>query len=222
MMASRRICSLVGLILICMTAAVASVTGNAQPAAAPDAYLTWTAKLAEAAGRAGRKTGRVGGFWDDRGLKTERAYSYKLAATWFTPDVIRATARLVQLRSHLSDEQTRALVTEAESVGTVVMVEIDPREGSGVIPNDWEAFLRAKGRPDTSVAGTNAPRLRDIKALAGVLRRNYDYDRYWVIFPATTTNHYLQSGVLELVVRIYDKEGRVEWPVPASARIPSS
>src|SRR5690606_34086712 len=145
--------------------------------------------------------------------------NYKLAATWLTPDVIRAGARLLQLRSRLSDAETRALVAEAAAVpGTVVMVEIDPREGSGVIPNDWEAFLQPKGRPDRAVRGVVNPRLRDVKALAGVLRRNYDYDRFWVTFPLDKEGSAVFSGpgLAELVVRIHDKEGRVEGPVPAA------
>lgn len=184
-----------------------------------DAYLTWSAKQAEAIGTNAYKRGRVGGVFDMRMLKTERSYNYKLAATWLTPDVVRATARLLQLRSRLSEEETRALVAEAAAVpGTVVMVEIDPREGSGVIPNDWEAFLQPKGQPARAVRGVISPKLRDVKALAGVLRRNYDYDRFWVTFPSVENGSPVFSGpgLAELVVRIYDKEGRVEWPVPAS------
>lgn len=189
----------------------------ARPATqAADAYLAWTASHAEAVGRSSYKPGRVGGLFDTRMLKTERSYNYKLVATWLTPDVIRATARLNQLRSRLSEEATRALVAEAESIeGTVVIVEIDPREGSGVIPNDWEAFLQPKGRPDEAVKGVNSPRLREVKALAGVIRRNYDYDRFWVVFPTKDVS-YLRADVLEveLVVRIHEKEGRVSWPMP--------
>jgi hypothetical protein len=66
------------------------------------------------------------------------------------------------------------------------------------------------------------PKLRDVKALAGVLRRNYDYDRFWVVFPLETrTGERLldpRTAALELVVRIHDQEGRVEWPVPPSMR----
>ena len=192
------------------------VSGRMPP---DDAYLTWSAKQAEAIGTDAYKRGRVGGVFDMRLLKTERSYNYKLAATWLTPDVIRATARLLQLRSRLSNEEVRALVAEAEALpGTVVMVEIDPREGSGVIPNDWEAFLQPKGQPARAVRGVVSPKLRDVKALAGVLRRNYDYDRFWVTFPLEKDGSTIFSGpgVAELVVRIHDKEGRVEWPVPAS------
>lgn len=98
--------------------------------AGPDeGYLTWTAKQAEAIGTSAHRRGRVGGVFDVRMLKTERSYNYKLAATWLTPEVIRATARLLQLRSRLSDAETRDLVAEAEAIsGMVVMVEIDPRE----------------------------------------------------------------------------------------------
>jgi hypothetical protein len=193
--------------------------------ASDDKYLTWTAKQAVAIGTAAYQRGRVGGLFDTRGLKTERATNYKLAATWLTPEAIRATARLLQLRSRLSEPETRALVAEAESVpGTVLMIEIDPREGSGVIPSDWTAVLQPKGQPQHAVRGTVNPQLRDLKALAGVLTRNYDYDRFWVTFPLKRVD----GGPLfsdteplaELTVRIGDKEGRVEWPVPATLRTP--
>jgi hypothetical protein len=208
----RRVSAIAGLLLVC---------SSARPAMQPaDAYLTWTASQAESVGRSSYKPGRVGGLFDTRILKTERSYNYKLAATWLTPDVIRATARLNQLRSRLPEEAARALVAEAEDVeGTVVIVEIDPREGSGVIPNDWESFLQPRGRPDEAVAGVVTPRLREVKALAGVMRRNYDYDRFWVVFP-TKDASYLRTDVqeVELVVRIHEKEGRVSWPMPSSLR----
>ncbi len=203
--------------------AAAAASGVLAAQADPNAYLSWSAKQAETVGREMYQKGRVGGVFDLRVLKTDRAYNYKLAGTWLTPDVIRATARLAQLNGRLSDAETRDLVKTAEAAGdTVVMVEIDPREGSGVIPNDWQAFLQPKGRPDAAVRGTISPQLREVKALAGVLRRNYDYDRFWVTFPLTGP----KGGRLfsasdqgaELVVRIYEKEGHVEWPIPSSMR----
>lgn len=185
-------------------------------------YLRWTAQHAEAIGTAGYRRGRVGGLFDMRGLKTERSYNYKLAATWFTPEAIRATARMLQIRSRLSDAETRQLVAEADAVqGTVIIVEVDPREGSGVIPNDWEAFLQPKNDPARAVRGTLSPQLREVKAFAGVLRRNYDYDRFWVTFPVKKDSvSVLGDGdrIAELIVRIHEKEGRVEWPVPDSLR----
>ena len=211
--------TLAGLLAVAVLAAGAQETGS-QPTGGPEQYLTWSAKQAEAIGTNGYRRGRVGGIFDLRGLKTERSYNYKLAATWLTPDVIRATARLLQLRSRLSVEETRALVEEAGAVpGTVVIVEIDPREGSGVIPSDWETFLQPKDQPARATRGALRPDLREVRALAGVLRRNFDYDRFWVSFPLEKdgTSTFDKTTVsAELVVRIHEKEGRVEWPVPPS------
>jgi hypothetical protein len=195
----------------------------AQAAVPEDGYLQWSAAQAEGVGRQWYARGRVGGLFDTRLLKTERSYNYKLAATWLTPEVIRASARLVQLQRRLSVPETRALVREGEEAGdTVVMVEIDPREGSGVIPHDWVALLQVKGRPDRVASGRVEPRLRDVPALAGVLRRNYDYDRFWVQFPLRTPEGEPLFGPndleAELVVRIYDREGRITWRVPEAIR----
>jgi hypothetical protein len=41
-------------------------------------YLNWPASQAEAIGERAYRRGRVGGFFDGRLLKTERAYNYKL------------------------------------------------------------------------------------------------------------------------------------------------
>lgn len=110
-----------------------------------ESYRAWSAKQADSVGKSMRRSGRVAA---GQGLlHTERAVGYKLRATWLTPEVIRATARLEQLNSRLTDEKTKTLVSEAESVaGTVVMIEIDPVEGSGVIPTGWQSFLQPKGR----------------------------------------------------------------------------
>ena len=47
----------------------------------------------------------MGGWLDTRILSTEHSYNYKLRATWLTPEVIRATARLAQVRNWLSVEE---------------------------------------------------------------------------------------------------------------------
>ena len=190
------------------------------------AYLSWSRDQAVEAGKRMRANGRVGGFFDLRVVHTEHSYNYKLRATWLTPEVIRATARLAQLTNHLSSEAAEKLVAEAEAAGdTVVQVEIDPREGSGVIPLDWVALLQPAGlAPDApgAVEGRNEPKLRDVKALAGVTARDYAYDVFWVVF---ALRHPDGKAVLpdsareaELVVRIRQKEGRVTWPVPPSIR----
>jgi hypothetical protein len=191
---------------------------------ASEDYFFWSTAQAESLGKAMVAKGRVGGT--RRVLNTETALSYKLRATWLTPEVIRATARLQQLRDRLTPAQTRALVAEADAISaTVVMVELDPDEGSGVIPTDRGVFLQAKGTrvgDARSVQGTEVSELRDVRALAGALRRNYDYDRFWVVFPLETTSGQPLFSAFdreaELVVRIYDKEGRVRWPIPDSIR----
>ena len=187
------------------------------------AFLTWTRQYAETVGRSMRQDGRVGGAFDFRVVHTEHSYNYKLRATWLTPEVIRATARLAQLSGGLSDEETNALIREAELPdATVILVEIDPREGSGVIPLDWVALMRPKGAGSNSngVRGTSTPELRQMRALTGVFRRDYAYEQFWVVFPTTgsPTAEYLAAGAreAELVVRIGNKEGRVSWPVPES------
>lgn len=203
-----------------------SVTAGKLAAQADRSYLTWTAARAQEVCRSTRVNGRVGGIFDFRVVHTEHAYNYKLRATWLTAEVIRGTARLVQLSERLTDEQTEALVIEAEQAGdAVILVEIDPREGSGVIPNDWTALLQPKGLragEPGAVRGRNAPQLRNVRALSGVFRRDYNYDAFWIVFPLVTDAgqplfpHTVAEA--ELVVQIYSKAGRVTWAIPASAR----
>jgi hypothetical protein len=186
---------------------------------APQAYQSWSAKQAESIGKSMRVDGRVGGWFDGRIVRTNESYNYKLAATWITPDVIRATARLRQLSLRLSPAETDAFVeTALRPDTTTVLVEIDPREGSGVIPLDWLAILETGG---TVIRGTAQPALRDDPAFAGVARRNYDYERFWMTFPLHTNGTpSFPSGAasVDLVVRIKSKEGRVSWPVTGALR----
>lgn len=185
------------------------------------AYLTWSAREAERVGRAARAEGRVGPLVALRVSGTDRAHSYRLRATWLAPDAIRATARLAQLSRGLSDAETEALVRQAEGVdGIVILAEIDPIEGSGVIPLEWTALFgpaRVEGQAPRSVRGRSVPALRDVPALAGVFRRDYAYDLFWLVFQRVTESGeplFLDTDTeAELVVRIYDKEGRVRWPL---------
>ncbi len=189
-------------------------------------YLSWTAAQADTIGKSWRVNGRVGGAFDLRVIHTEHSYNYKLRATLMAPEVVRAAARLEQLRLHLTDDQTRELVREAESTnGLVALVEIDAREGSGVIPLDWRSSLRPKGAKEDSpsvIGGTSVPALRQVKALAGVSRRDYAYDIFWIEFPISNTDRKLiwenLPDTIELVVGIYNKEGRVTWPVTEPLR----
>ena len=212
--------------ILAAMAASAMLLSPIVAAQADDSWITWPAARAQAVGKAAYVQGRVGGIFDTRLLKTERSYNYKLAATWMTPEVIRASARFAQINEGLSADQAKAMVAEAEKAGdTVVMVEIDPREGSGVIPQDWAAFLQPESSQELhprAVRGVDTPALRTVKALSGVLRRNYDYDRFWVVFPLKDADGKPLfrdiDTVAELVVRIHDRQGRVKWPVPPSLR----
>ena len=195
----------------------------AQDAGVKPSYLAWTAAEAERIGKSMRANGRVGGAFDLRIVHTEHSFNYKLRATWLTRDVIQATARLLQISERLTDSQTEELVREATGAGDVVMmVEVDPREGSGVIPNDWSAFLGPVGNDRDVVRGTNTPDLERVKALRGVYRRDYNYELFWVVFPLKTASGgpLFPSGVAQaaMTVRISSKEGRVSFPVPAHLR----
>ena len=198
--------------------------GVAATADTGDAWLSWSAQTAETIGKAMRHTGRVGGAFDLRVKSTNKAYNYKLRATWLTPEVMRAGARLLQLQERLSDDEARQLVVAAERAAqTIVLVELDPREGSGVIPLGWSATLQPKGRANGRAArGTLMPRLRDVPVLKGVDKRDYAYDVFWIGFEMERDGMALfEDGDVEaeLVVRIEGKEGRVEWEIPPSIRI---
>jgi hypothetical protein len=190
-----------------------------------DSYLQWTEKQAIEIGKSLRATTRVAGT--GRGLLgTEKSRSYKIRVTSLAPEVIRATARLQQIRGRLTDEQTRALVSTAEAAGdTAFMIEIDPDEGSGVVPSDWQVFLQSKRGnigQFTALVGQNLPALREVKALGGVFARNYDYDVYWIIIQLCNNEGKRviasSDGEVELVVRIENKEGRTRFRVPESIK----
>lgn len=201
---------------VCLLSACAVA---AQDASSRAAYLSWTSAEAERIGKATRVNGRVGGALDFRVVHTERSYNYKLRATWLSKDVVEATARLLQLSEHLSDSETAGLVGEAVDAGDIVlMIEVDPREGSGVIPNDWSAYLGPAEDDRRRVKGVNTPALETRRALRGVYRRDYNYERFWLVFPKTASDGaaLLPNGVgqAELTVRIASKEGRVLFPLP--------
>jgi hypothetical protein len=194
--------------------------GIAQAPALRPPYLSWSAAEAEHIGKSTRINGRVGGALDFRVVHTEHSYNYKLRATWLTKEVIEATARLLQLSERLTDLQAEELVREATASGDVVMlVEIDPREGSGVIPNGWSAFLGPEGNARDVARGENIPDLEKVKGLRGVYRRDYNYELFWVAFPLKNAAGaaLFPSGVTraDLTVRISNKEGRVSFPIPA-------
>jgi len=200
----------------CVLALLALTSIAAQTPSTSD-WLGWSKGDAELIGRSMVARGRIGG--GRRLLNTERARSYKVTATWLTPQVLRASTRVIQIRDRLSNDQAKTLLSEAEHRDrTVIMIELDPDEGSGVIPLEWEAFFQPRGSPARAVAGTKIPAARDVKVFAGVSPRNYDYDRFWVEFPTRRSSGESvfdsTDREAELIIRIYDREGTVRWPVP--------
>lgn len=184
-------------------------------------YFSWNEKQISQIGQIWREKGRIGGFFDNRIISTDKAYNYKLRATLMSPESIRATVRREQLLNGLTEAETRRLVNEAEKEKElVVLVELDPREGSGIIPNDWRVILQPKGVSSNSnqrIRGIKNQSLRDITAYKGVFTRDYDYDVFWIAFPLKDEKgDSVWTSVpsqLELVVGIYNKEGRVSWKV---------
>ena len=214
------------MLFVVLTVSVCAFAQQTAPASQKEDYLSWTANQATQMGKRWRVAGRVG--WQF--VRWDPLYSgvcfYELRATLMTPDAIRAAARLEQLRRHLTDDETRALVMEAENVdGLVAYIELNAREGSGVIPLDWHSTLRPKDAKDDSplaIAGTNTPALRHIKALTRVGKREYQYDVFWVVFPVRDKQGKLiwetPPEEIELVVQINDLRGRVSWRVNDSLR----
>jgi len=214
---------LLGCLSVAASLTVTTWTAAGQSAAAPEGYLSWSEKQAEAVITAMMIKGRVLGT--RRGvLNTDAPQKYDVRAIWLTPEVIRASTRLIQLAERLSEQQTRALVNEAEAVGVlVVLIEIDPDEGSGVVPINWDAFLQAHGAPPiAAVRGFEKPRLQELRVLHNVVPRDYKYDRFWMVFPIETkAGKPIFSDTdreAELTVRIRGRETSVRWAIPDSIR----
>ncbi len=195
-------------------------------ATSSDNYLSWTSSQAESIGKSTRENGKAGGLFDTRIISTNKAINYSMRATLMTPEVIRAAARVAQLRDRLNDEQTRKIVKDAEGAGDlIIMIEINPNEGSGVIPLDWRVFLQPKGLPPGSsgaITGIKSPQLRKVPALSGLYGRNYEYDVFWVVFPLVDNKKLplLPTDVAEiqLIVGIYGSEARISWKMRDSIR----
>ena len=213
------------LVLLFVLAILLAVPEGAAPQE-PANPLSGSPKQAEAIIQKMLVKGRVAGSRGMNPFNTSQSKSYKLRALWLTPDVIAASARLIQLQERLTEQQARALLEEADLPGyTIMLVDLDPDEGAGVIPLDRATFLQPKGAaPDSgrAVHGLEKPDFNEKKALARVMRRNYAYDRLWFAFPLQT-----ESGAplfspsdqeAELIVQIRGREERVKWPIPDSIR----
>lgn len=213
-------------LLVFLLSMVATLSVTAQLGTDNEAYLTMTASQAEAIAKSTRERGKAGGSFDVRIISTNKAINYGLRATLMTPDVIRATARYIQLRDRLTNDQTRKLVRDAEAAGDlIVMIEINPNEGSGVIPLDWRVLLQPKDLTPGSegaIPGVKAPHLRKDPVLSGLFGRNYEYDVFWVAFPLVGADRkaLLSPDLkeLQLIVGIYRSEARISWKMPVSVR----
>lgn len=150
-------------------------------------YLSWNEKQTVQIGGSWREKGRIGGVFDGRVTSTDKAYNYKLRATLMSPEAIRATARREQILNGLNETEARKLVAEAENEKSlVVLIEIDPREGSGIIPNDWRVTMQPKAMDSESnqtIRGVKSQSLGNITAFKGVFTRDYDYDVFRASFP---------------------------------------
>lgn len=211
--------SLTLILLLCLSSA--SIAQQSQN----EDYLSWTSKQAFNIGTKWRVAGRAG--WGSRlDLFSSENCFYDVRATLMTSEAIRAAARLEQLRRHFTDAETRELVAEAEKIpGLVAIIEINPREGSGIIPLNWYAMLQPKGAKEDSplaIVGINRPDLRQFRALSTVKPRNYDYDVFWVVFPLKDPQGRriweTPPDTLEIVINIRDKHGRMSWHVNDSLR----
>jgi hypothetical protein len=201
--------------------AVATLAAQAAVAAqtSSTAWHGWPLPEAQRVLKATVGTGRISG--GRRLLNTERARSYKLRAIWLSPDVIHAAARLFQIRNRMTPLAIEPLIANLHAPDeTIVLIEIDPDEGSGVIPLDWGAFLQPRDEPERGVAGRQLPGLADSKVLAAAFPRNYDYDRFWIGFPLSGPGGPLfltDDDEAELIVRIHGRDGSVRWRIEPSA-----
>jgi hypothetical protein len=165
-----------------------------------------------------RAAGTVGGA-DFRVTATDHSYNYKLRATWITPEVAGAAGRLLTIVRGLDEKPaSAAAAVAAKPESWFVLVELDPREGSGVIPNEWVARFGPKGEPEHQIVGHPIAIEGDWKTLLGAFPRDYAYDIFVVEFPRKHSDGSAVlppgTGEAELSVRIYNKQGRAHWQIP--------
>jgi len=190
-------------------------------------FLAWSLKEAETIGKATRKSANSNASAPAiRVMSTDRATFYQIRATLFTPEALRASARFHQINNRLTNDQIRTLVAEAEVSGDLVaMIEIDPAEGSGVVPLDWRVFLERDGYvigSEGAVPGIKSPELRRSPIFQGVFKRDYEYDVFWVRFPLLNEKKKPvfdeSASSMILTVGIYKSEARVSWPITPALR----
>lgn len=195
-----------------LLAAVGLVSGQS----ASSDFVRLTEKQARQTITDFRKNGQVGGSFDLRGTRTDRSYDYKLRATWIANEVSRSAARILMLARGFSEEKARTALLTMEPGKTYVLVEIDPREGSGVIPRSWTSHFGSNGSSESQVSGVVLASEGAWLDLVSAFPRDYSYGVFLVEFPVDVQRSALRSGnnEVELTVRIYDKIGRVRWRIP--------
>ena len=165
--------------------------------------------------------GQVGKSFDFRFKSTDRSYNFKVRATWMPPQIIQARARLEQIAKGLTATETKTLVADAQAAGNLIFqIEIDPREGPGIIPGDWVALL---GNTHHLVRGINSPQLRNLPALAPLAPRDYAYEIFWVVFPTKAEDGQQLFSTAdretELRVQIAGKVGKIRFQVPGDLKL---
>ena len=167
-----------------------------------------------------RVNGRVGGSWDFRVTSTDKSYNYKLRATWLTPQVFEAAGRILEFSKGMAAADVQGLLKELTAdPAHYVLVELDPREGSGVIPRDWLSRFGPKGDDERQVVGQVVAEQGSWRTLMSAFPRDYAYDVFVVRFPVSTGERgsLIQPAdkEVQLRVRIYNKVGTVDWRVPS-------
>ena len=124
-----------------------------------------------------RVNGRVGSGFDFRVTNTDRSYNYKLRATWLTPLVFEAAGRMLESAKGMAAADVQRLLKElTPEPAHYVLVELDPREGSGVIPRDWLSRFGPKGTDGRIVVGQVVAEQGGWRTLMSAFPRDYAYD----------------------------------------------
>lgn len=168
-----------------------------------------------------RVNGRAGGAFDFRVTSTDRSFNYKLRATWIAQDVSSALARELVSAKGVLEERALSAFRALDDDWYYFLVELDPREGSGVIPRGWVARFGPQAQPNRAVLGEVLPETEAWNLVARAFPRDYAYDIFLIrVAKKTGDNKTLEmtDSEAELTVGIYNKIGHVRWPLPERSR----
>ena len=205
-------------------ATAASPGGAAASPAASEPFLRWSEAEARRAVLDARRSGSAGGLLDGRVNDTHRAYRYKVRATLWTPRALRGAVRLAALRDRLGDAEALAMLAAVEARPLqLASIEIDPVEGSGILPRDeTRFFLQRPGDEAASVHPVEAPELSALPLFRKFEKRDWAYELLVVAFPRELASGEALAGpavrALELVVDIAGKVERLTFPIAPDGR----